>query len=212
METHAINSITQNHQDEELLSKNMQVFFRSYQVGRILRAANAYKLRGIPVLSIFLPVFRMVFQQRLVYTQMHLQSTAMPLGKDTFYRFMNACRIHWRRCTTEIAAAIIYDTLAPLTHADRIVADGSGLGLAIVHRIIAALGGSVHADRLGGRATDSTPFRCHRMTETDAHTSSPDFLPRTTSPLSARIDIPRVAIYDRGVGLCLCDTKAGGNI
>ena len=46
-----MNSITQNHQDEELLSKKMQVFFRRYQVSRILRAANAYKLRGIPVLS-----------------------------------------------------------------------------------------------------------------------------------------------------------------
>ena len=115
-----MNSITQNHQDEELLSKKMQVFFRRYQVSRILRAANAYKIRGVPVLSIFLLVFRMVFQQRSVYTQMHLQRTAMPFGKDTFYRFMNSCRIHWRRFTTELAAAIIYDTLAPLTHADRI--------------------------------------------------------------------------------------------
>ena len=107
-----MNSITQNHQDEELLSKNMQVFFRRYQVGRILRAANVYKLRGIPVLSIFLLAFRMVFQQRSVYTQMHLQSTAMPFGKDTFYCFMNSCRIHWRRFTTGLAAAIIHDTLA----------------------------------------------------------------------------------------------------
>ena len=115
-----MNSITQNHQDEELLSKKMQVFFRRYQVSRILRAANAYKLRGVPVLSIFLLVFRMVFQQRSVYTQMHLQRTAMPFGKDTFYRFMNSCRIHWRRCTTELAAAIIHATLAPLTQADRI--------------------------------------------------------------------------------------------
>ena len=116
-----MNSITQNHQDEELLSKKMQVFFRRYQVSRILRAANAYKLRGVPVLSIFLLVFRMVFQQRsVVYTQMHLQRTAMPFGKDTFYRFMNSCRIHWRRCTTELAAAIIHATLAPLTQADRI--------------------------------------------------------------------------------------------
>ena len=115
-----MNSITQNHQDEEMLSKKMQVFFRRYQVSRILRAANAYKLRGVPVLSIFLLVFRMVFQQRSVYTQMHLQSAAMPFGKDTFYRFMNSCRIHWRRFTTEPAAAIIHDTLVPLTQADRI--------------------------------------------------------------------------------------------
>ena len=69
----------------------LTVFFRRYQVSRILRAANAYKFRGVPVLSIFLLVFRMVFQQRSVYTQMHLQS-----------------------------AAIIHATLVPLTQADRI--------------------------------------------------------------------------------------------
>ena len=56
-----MNSITQNHQDEELLFKKMQVFFRRCQVGRILRAANAYKLCGVPVRSIFLLAFRMVF-------------------------------------------------------------------------------------------------------------------------------------------------------
>ncbi|WP_314762823.1 hypothetical protein [uncultured Selenomonas sp.] len=47
-----------------------------------------------------------------ITTQMHLQRTAMPFGKDTFYRFMNSCRIHWRRFTTELAAAIIHATLA----------------------------------------------------------------------------------------------------
>ena len=59
----------------------MYVFFRHYQVGRILRTANAYKFRGVPFLSIFLLVFRTLFQQRSVYTQMHLQTTATPFDK-----------------------------------------------------------------------------------------------------------------------------------
>ena len=75
------------------LWQQTQAFFLLYQLGRILRAANVYKLRGVPVLSIFLLAFRTVFQQHSVYTQMHLQTTAMPFGKDTFYRFMNSCRI-----------------------------------------------------------------------------------------------------------------------
>ncbi len=119
METRTTNSITQNHQDEKLLPKKMQVFFRRYQVGRILRTANAYKLRGAPVLRIFLLAFHRVFQQRSVYTQMYLQSTTIPFGKNTFYRFMNSFRIHWRRFTTELPSAIIHATLDPLTRADR---------------------------------------------------------------------------------------------
>ena len=43
-----MNSIAQINQSEKQLSKKMQYFLRSYHVSRILRAANAYKLRGFP--------------------------------------------------------------------------------------------------------------------------------------------------------------------
>ena len=52
--------------------------------------------------------------------QMSLQSSAIPFAKDTFYRFMNSCHIHWRRFTTMLAATIIESTLEPLTSTDRI--------------------------------------------------------------------------------------------
>ena len=46
MEAHAMNSITQNHQDEELLSKKMQVFFRRYQVSRMSLHEEITQLRA----------------------------------------------------------------------------------------------------------------------------------------------------------------------
>ena len=46
MEAHAMNSITQNHQDEELLSKKMQVFFRRYQVSRMSLHEEITSLRA----------------------------------------------------------------------------------------------------------------------------------------------------------------------
>ena len=115
-----MNSIAQTNQSEKQLSEKMQSFLSRYHVGRLLRSANAYKLRGFPVLSVFLVAFSTAFTQRSFFMQMSLQSSAIPFAKDTFYRFMNSCHIHWRRFTTMLAATIIESTLEPLTSADRI--------------------------------------------------------------------------------------------
>ena len=115
-----MNSIAQTNQSEKQLSEKMQSFLSRYHVGRLLRSANAYKLRGFPVLSVFLVAFSTAFTQRSFFMQMSLQSSAIPFDKDTFYRFMNSCHIHWRRFTTMLAATIIESTLEPLTSADRI--------------------------------------------------------------------------------------------
>ena len=115
-----MNSIAQTNRSENQLSEKMQYFLRRYHVSRILRSANAYKHGGFPVLSLFLVAFSTVFTHRSFFMQMHLQRTAFPFAKDTFYRFMNSCRIHWRRFTTLLAATIIHSTIAPLTSADRV--------------------------------------------------------------------------------------------
>ena len=115
-----MNSIAQTNQSEKQLSEKMQSFLSRYHVGRLLRSANAYNLRGFPVLSVFLVAFSTAFTQRSFFMQMSLQSSAIPFAKDTFYRFMNSCHIHWRRFTTMLAATIIESTLEPLTSTDRI--------------------------------------------------------------------------------------------
>ena len=115
-----MNSIAQTNQSEKQLSEKMQSFLSRYHVGCLLRSANAYKLRGFPVLSVFLVAFSTAFTQRSFFMQMNLQSSAIPFAKDTFYRFMNSCHIHWRRFTTMLAATIIESTLEPLTSADRV--------------------------------------------------------------------------------------------
>ena len=59
-----------------------------YHISRILRSANAYKLRGFPVLSIFLVAFSSAFTHCSFFMQMCLKRSAVPFAKDTFYRFM----------------------------------------------------------------------------------------------------------------------------
>ena len=76
-----MNSIAQTKQSEKQLSEKVQFFLRRYHVSRILRSANAYKLRGFPLLSILLVAFSTVFTQRSFFIQIHLQPSVIPFAK-----------------------------------------------------------------------------------------------------------------------------------
>ena len=67
----------------------------------------------------FLLVVCTVFRQGSLYMQMHLHPEQFSFGKDVVYRFMNSCRINWRRFTTLLAEKIIRETIAPLTSEER---------------------------------------------------------------------------------------------
>ena len=89
----------------------MQYFFSE---SRILCAANAYKLRDFPSLSIFLVAFSTVFTQCSFFMQIHLQPGIIPFAKDTFYRFMNSCH---KVCKSYLrlekgCRAVSYDAMA----------------------------------------------------------------------------------------------------
>ena len=62
-----MNSIAQTNQSEKQLSEKMQSFLSRYHVGRLLRSANAYKLRGFPVLSVFLVLFHRLHATLLLH-------------------------------------------------------------------------------------------------------------------------------------------------
>lgn len=48
-----MNIIAHNHQSRELLSSKISRFLEEFHVGRILKACNAYKVRGFSVKDIF---------------------------------------------------------------------------------------------------------------------------------------------------------------
>ena len=47
-------SITQDNRQMEPLNQKMYLFFEQYGIGKLLRSANASKLKGFPVMQIFL--------------------------------------------------------------------------------------------------------------------------------------------------------------
>ena len=112
-------SITQDNRQMEPLNQKMYLFFEQYGIGKLLRSANASKLKGFPVMQIFLLAVSTAFFHNSFYMQMRLHPGRFPFAKDVFYRFMNSCRINWRRFTMLLSSRIIRETIEPLTSENR---------------------------------------------------------------------------------------------
>ena len=110
-----MNIVPHHHHSCEAASSKIQRFFAEFHVGQILRSCNAYKLRGFAVMAIFLVAFEAVFQRRSFYQRKKDAPESIPFEKNTFYRFLNSCAIHWRKFTLLLGTAVIQKAIAPLT-------------------------------------------------------------------------------------------------
>jgi hypothetical protein len=111
--------ITHEMENEQRVSSRIRSFFKRYQIGELLHRCNAYKHSGIPVVSIVIYLFCLVFRNRSMYLDMTSDRKSCDFKQDTVYRLKNAAHIHWLRFTTLLAAKIIKETLQPLTSEER---------------------------------------------------------------------------------------------
>ncbi|AST56605.1 transposase IS4 family protein [Thermoanaerobacterium thermosaccharolyticum] len=115
-----MNSITQNYQIDNKVSNSIKSFFKKYRISAALRLSNAYKSKGIPVISIFEYLFCMIFTNRSMYMNMLMGTNQAGFKKDTVYRFLNSIHINWIRFTTWLSAQIINETITGLTSDKRV--------------------------------------------------------------------------------------------
>lgn len=115
-----MNSITQNYQIDNKVSTSIKSFFKKYRISAALRLSNAYKSKGIPVISIFEYLFSMIFTNRSMYMNMLMGTNQAGFKKDTVYRFLNSIHINWIRFTTWLSAQIINETITGLTSDKRV--------------------------------------------------------------------------------------------
>ncbi len=115
-----MNSITQNNQIDNKVSTSIKSFFKKYRISAALRLSNAYKSKGIPVISIFEYLFCMIFTNRSMYMNMLMGTNQAGFKKDTVYRFLNSIHINWIRFTTWLSAQIINETITGLTSDKRV--------------------------------------------------------------------------------------------
>ena len=112
--------IAQNYQEDKAVSDSINNFFKTYKISSILRAANAYKKKGIAVASIFLYLFSLIFTQRSMYMNMLMGKNSSGFSKDTVYRFLNSFHINWLRFTSLLCARIVSESIENLTDISRV--------------------------------------------------------------------------------------------
>ena len=112
-------SITQATQNDKQISKSIKRFFTRFHVSSALKASNAYKKKGVPVMEIFQYLFLLIFSNRSMYMNLITGRNTPDFAKDTVYRFMKMIQINWIRFTTILSARIIRDAIFPLDSEER---------------------------------------------------------------------------------------------
>ena len=112
-------SITQATQKDKQISKSIKRFFTRFHVSSALKASNAYKKKGVPVMEIFQYLFLLIFSNRSMYMNLITGRNTPDFAKDTVYRFMKMIQINWIRFTTILSTRIIRDAILPLDSEDR---------------------------------------------------------------------------------------------
>ena len=112
-------SITQANQNDKQISKSIEKFFKRFHISSALKASNAYKKNGIPVIEVFQYLFLLIFSNRSMYMSLITGRNTPGFAKDTVYRFMKMLQINWIRFTTVLASRIIRDAIVPLDSEDR---------------------------------------------------------------------------------------------
>ena len=74
-----MNIVAHNHQSRELLSSKISHFLEEFHVGRILKACNAYKVRGFSVKAVFQVAFEMNIPGQRVLPQKNVMYTFLDL-------------------------------------------------------------------------------------------------------------------------------------
>ena len=104
-------SITQDYQNDKMVSSSIKNFFKEYKISATLKESNAYKSKGVSVIAIFQYLFMLIFTNRSMYMNILMGTHKVDFGKDTVYRFINSIHINWIRFTTLLSTQIASKTI-----------------------------------------------------------------------------------------------------
>ena len=101
------------------VAETISGFMKKFKVGKLLRACNAHKEKGIAAKQLFVSMLQNAFADRSMYMRMRTGRWSEGFGKNTWYRFLNSVRTNWERFSLLLSAQIIEEKIAPLTSDNR---------------------------------------------------------------------------------------------
>jgi hypothetical protein len=118
-----MNILSESSETEKGILRSVTWFFKSFSVGRALKRGNAYKTKGVPVISILKYLMQLVFTQRSMYMDFLTNDSDTPaFGRDVAYRLLRLPCINWAVIILSVAERIICGALERLTSTERIFA------------------------------------------------------------------------------------------
>jgi hypothetical protein len=118
-----MNILTERFETEKGILRSVTWFFKSFSVSRALKRGNAYKSKGVSVVSILKYLMQLVFTQRSMYMDFLTNDSATPaFRRDAAYRLLRLPYINWAVIVLSVAERIICGALERLTSTERICA------------------------------------------------------------------------------------------
>ena len=95
-------------------------FLHQFQVGDLMRKCRAHKIKGFPVLHIFIYLLECMFSPISTYMSMKIETYKEPFSKNTIYRFCNNAGINWHKFLRLLSVRVIRQFMRPATSDERI--------------------------------------------------------------------------------------------
>ena len=92
---------------EQSIVQKILIFCRDFQVGKALKAAGAYRSKGISLLSIVTYLINLVFMQKTMYRDCKSKESVIGASIDSVYRFMRLATTNWTTFLLHIATKVI---------------------------------------------------------------------------------------------------------
>jgi hypothetical protein len=99
--------IQENYLNEQRVNKSIKTFVNQFNVSQLLKKANGYKNKGVPVIQIYTYLVQLLFTKKSMYMDMLTGKQCIGFSKDTVYRVLNATYINWTSFLLWLAAVVI---------------------------------------------------------------------------------------------------------
>lgn len=112
--------LSENQENEKKIINSISYFCKEYNLGKALKAANAYKLKGIPIMTVLMYLIQLVYTKKSMCMNIACNSNLVSFSKDVVYRFLNTTSINWAVFLLNVASQVVQRKLLALTSEKRL--------------------------------------------------------------------------------------------
>ncbi|MGI6570701.1 MAG: IS4 family transposase [Caldicoprobacterales bacterium] len=120
------NIISDSDYNEQVLSTQINLFFKRYISSKLLKRCGFYKAKGFSCMLLLKTLFSLVFNHKNLWRTLQTDAS-IPFAKNTVYRFLNQQAFHWEKFLLAVSTKLVgfFNTLTNEKRATALVIDDS---------------------------------------------------------------------------------------